>query len=97
MPRFIGQEVEVRAEGEVREPVSFQFEGREHRIAEVLERWHDRSYGGDSSRKGRWWQRRHRTCYQVRTESGDIFELHHERGTHLETAQKGKWFLYRQL
>ncbi len=95
--RFIGQEVEVRLEGEVKEPAAFTFEGRERRIVEVVESWHDLSYGGDPSRRHRWWQRRHRTCYRVRTEDCEVFELQHERGTHLETAQKGKWFLYRQL
>ncbi len=96
MPHFIGKEIEVQLAGEVRDPVSFRFADKEYRIVEVLERWHDYGFSGDPARKRRWWMRHHVTCYRVRTAEGEVFELQHERGTHPEQAQKGKWYLYRQ-
>lgn len=97
MSRFFGQEIEVETAGEVKEPASFRLGDRVYQVAEVVEQWHDHGFGQPPLKKRRWWQRRHITCYRVRTAEGEVFELHHERGTHPDQARRGKWYLYRQL
>ena len=95
--RFIGQEIEVQEEGAVKQPVAFAWQGRRYRIAQIEEQWVDTSTGMDSRRRGRWWQRRHRDCFRVRTEGGEVFEIYHDRGVKLAERGRWKWYLFRQL
>lgn len=68
-------------------PSSFKWRGREHRIVRVLRQWYDAGglprrrdfggrqapfFGGAARRAGRDW-------YRVLTESGEIFEIYHDR------------------
>jgi hypothetical protein len=96
-PQFFGQEIEVTVSGEVKAPVSFRLGGREYTIAEIIESWQDHGFGQASQRRHKWWQRRHRNYYRVRTTEGEVFEIYHDRGTNLEQARKNEWFLHRQL
>ncbi len=95
--QFIGEPVEVTTAGEIKAPVSFRLGGREYHVAEVLDLWQDYGFGRSPLKRRRWWQRRHRTYYRVRTAEGEIYELYHDRGTRLEAARRGTWYLYRKL
>ncbi len=95
---FIGAEVEVTmGGGPVLMPVSFRWEGHEHRVAEVLTHWFDYGFGTDPRPNPKWWQRRHRNYYRVRTEDGSTYELYFDRGANLKHPERRKWVLYRSL
>lgn len=97
-PRFFGREVEVRISGEVKTPISFRLDEREYIISEIVAAWPDYGFGPTAEgRKKRWWQRRHRNYYQVKTTEGDVFEIYYDRGTSLKHPERKKWFLHRQL
>lgn len=96
-PQFFGREIEVTVSGEVKVPVSFRLDEQEYVISKIIEAWHDRGFGLSPLRRRKWWQRRHRNYYRVKTTQGEIFEIYYDRGTSLEQAKRQKWFLYRQL
>lgn len=96
-PHFFGQEIEVTLSGEVKVPISFRLGDLSYEIIEILEMWHDRSFGKAPLRRKKWWQRHHRTYYKVRTTSGEIFELYYDRGASLTHPEYKKWILHRQL
>jgi hypothetical protein len=66
-------------------------------IEEILETWANHSFGSLSPQRQRWWLRRHRNYYRVRTKEGEVFEVYHDRGTSLKYPEHKKWFLYRKL
>jgi len=96
-PQFFSQEIQVTVSGEVRVPVSFRHGDREYVISDIVKTWYDHGFGGSSLRRHRWWQRRHRNYYQVKTTEGEVFEIYYDRGTNLKYPERKKWFLYRQL
>lgn len=86
MVRFIGAEVEVRREGPLGPPLAFTWEGREHAVAEVIERRRELDF------KAAWWRRRHRDHFRVRTTEGRTFDLYFHRG-----PGRRYWVLWREL
>ena len=94
MKRFIGKPLkEVRQEvGGC--PVSFSWNGREYRVAELVKQWQDFDYSPLAPRRD-WRTRRHRNYYRVRTESGERFELTCDRGTKLGAPKH--WVLQAML
>jgi hypothetical protein len=96
MPKFIGREISVTVGGEVKAPVSFRLGRKEYVIAEVVDSWFDHGFGSQAGRK-RWWQRRHRNYYHVKTTEGDVYEIYYDRGVNLEHPELKKWFLTRQF
>lgn len=96
-PEFLGREIEVKLAGVVKVPVSFRLDVQEYVIDEILETWTDHSFGSLPSQQHKWWLRRHRNYYRVRTKEGEVFEIYHDRGTNLKHPERKKWFLYRKL
>jgi len=96
-PQFFGQEIKVTVSGEVKVPASFRLGEREYVISEIIADWANHGFGQSPLRRKRWWQRRHRNYYRVKTTEGEVFEIYYDRGTHLEHPERKKWFLYRQL
>ncbi len=96
-PQFFSREIEVTTSGEVRIPSSFRLGDREYIIAEIMEAWPDHSFGRSPLRRKKWWLRRHRNCYRVKTTGGEVFEIYYDRGTSLKYPERKKWSLYRQL
>ncbi len=96
-PQFFGQEIKATVGGELNVPVAFRLDDHEYKISAILDAWPDHGFGKAPLHRKRWWHRRHRNYYRVRTDDGKIFEIYHDRGTSLEGVRKGKWFLYRQL
>jgi hypothetical protein len=94
---FFGQEVKVTVSGEVKVPASFRLDDREYLIAEIIDSWHDHGFGRSPLKRKKWWQRRHRNYYRVKTTEGEVFELYYDRGTNLEHPERKKWFLSRKL
>ena len=90
--QFIDEPVEVQLAQEVpgRPPVSLKWRGEEFAVERVEATWHDASWGPLQARPKRWWQRRHRTYYQLKAPGPRIFEVYHDRGL-------GQWILYRIL
>ena len=95
--RCIGQEIEVSVSGEVKVPTSFRLGDREYVISEIIEDWHDHGFGRSSLCRKRWWQRHHLNYYQIRTATGEVFEIYYDRGTSLEHPEYKKWYLCRQV
>lgn len=96
--QFIGAEVEVTMAGDpILMPVAFRWENREYTVAEVVSRWFDYGFGADPRPRPKWWQRRHRNYYRVRTTDGQVFELYFDRGTSAKHPERRKWVLYRSL
>ncbi len=96
-PEFLSREIKVKVAGIVKVPVSFRLGERDYMIDEILETWADHSFGSLPPHQQKWWLRRHRNCYRVRTREGEIFEIYHDRGTSLKHPERKKWFLYRKL
>ncbi len=97
-PQFFGREVEVTVSGEVKVPASFRLDEREYIISEIIAAWPDHGFGPSAERrKKRWWQRRHRNYYRVKTTEGEVFEIYYDRGTSLKYPERKKWFLHRQV
>jgi hypothetical protein len=59
---------EVRFAQEPGPPTSFTWHGQEYEIVEVEKAYRRLDF------KRPWWQRRHRDYYQVRTDTGQVFE-----------------------
>ena len=95
--RFIGKEIEVTTSGDIKTPASFRLEDREYVIAEVLEYWPDYGYGKQPPQRRKWYHRRHRNYYRVKTTEGETYEIYHDRGTHPDHPERKIWFLTRQL
>jgi len=88
---FIAQPIAVvrREDVPTRPPQEFTWQGRRYVVTRVEAMWHDAGFGA-LRYSPRWWQRRHRTYFQVTVESGELFEIYLER-------PRRQWFLYRQL
>ncbi len=92
---FIGREIQVTTGGEVKVPISFTLDGQTYIISEIVQAWVDRGFGPTSAgRKKRWWQRRHRNYYTVRTPQGEIFEIYYDRGANLKHPELRKWYAH---
>ena len=95
--RFFGQEIRVEVEGEVRQPVSFRLEGNEYVFGEIMAVWADYGFGSNPPARKRWWMRRYRNCYRVRTMGGEVFEIYYDRGVSMRNPKYRKWYVSRQL
>jgi hypothetical protein len=84
---FIHEEIEVEFEKRPGPPARFAWRGKRVEVAEVVRAWADHSFG-QFRYPARWWQRRHRNYYRVRTAEGWLAEFYLDRGF-------GKWILYR--
>ena len=80
-PEFLGREIKVKVAGVVKVPVSFRLGEQEYIIEEILETWADHSFGSLPPQRQRWWLRKHRNYYRIRTAEGEVFEIYHDRGT----------------
>jgi len=96
-PQFYAREIEVTTGSEVQVPASFRLGDQEYVISQILDAWHDYGFGRSPLRHKKWWQRRHRNYYRIKTTQGEIFEIYFDRGTSLKHPEYRKWFLYRQL
>jgi hypothetical protein len=97
-PTFFGQEIQVTTDGEVKTPTAFKLADREYTVSEIVQEWQDHGFGPTAAgRRNRWWQRRHRNYYLVKTSEGDLFEIYYDRGTNLNHPALRKWVLHRQL
>ena len=84
--RFIDEEIEVRFAQKPGLPTSFIRHGREYEIVEIEKEYRRLDF------KRPWWQRRHRDYYQVKTDTGRVFEIYFNRG-----PGKRYWILYKEL
>lgn len=73
-----------------RPPVAFTWMGQKKSVESVAATWFDTSWGPLQKRPKRWWQRRHRTYYQVEADDGCLYEIYLDRGT-------GEWVLYKRF
>ena len=96
-PQFIGRDITVTVNGEMKTPVSFKLGKQEYTIAEIVASWPDYGFGRINPGRKRWWQRHHRNYYHVRTTEGDVYEIYHDRGVNMENTKYKKWFLTRKL
>jgi hypothetical protein len=87
---FYSQEIQVVRTEKPGLPSAFTWQGKQYQIREIWGEWPD--YGFGSLKRGRWWQRRHRTFFRVVTEGGEVFEIYLDR-----SEKKKKWFLYKRL
>jgi hypothetical protein len=94
--RFFAKKIEVTTGGEVKVPVSFTLDGREHKVEEVLEFWPDAGFSrGETSKT--WRTRHHRSYYRVKTTGGEVYEMYYDRGTNLKHPEYRKWYLTQRL
>lgn len=88
---FIDEEISVSLDESKpgRPPSRFVWRKEEYQVDSIEAVWHDKGFGPLRHGPKRWWQRRHRTCYQVASR-GEIYELYHDRGL-------GRWTLLRRI
>lgn len=84
---FVGEEIEVRVEGDAGHPVSFVWRGEEHVVGQIVTEWRRLDLG-----RRPWWSRRHRDHYVVRTDGGRVFEIYRHRG-----PGRRYWVLLKEL
>jgi len=97
-PQFLGREIQVATGGEVKAPTSFTLDGKGHAIAEIVREWQDYGFGpGSPGRQSKWWQRRHRNYYLVKTADGELYEIYFDRGANMKHPERRKWFAHRKL
>jgi hypothetical protein len=84
--RFIDEEIEVHFAQEPGPPTSFVWRGQEYRVVEVESVYRRLDF------KRPWWRRRHRDYYQVKTDTGQVFEIYFHRG-----PGKRYWVLYKEF
>jgi len=99
---FIGKAIEVElGEGEAPSPAGFRLGKKEHRVAEVLQRWEEQGSGqqipGHQERRGPHGQR---VYYRVRTDDGEVYELYvdwqADRRLGKTRQEKSRWFAHRR-
>jgi hypothetical protein len=97
--RYFGRQIEVITKGgenDPKIPVSFELDGREHIIIEVMESWPD--YGFSKSETSKTWRtRHHRNYYRVKTAEGEVYEIYYERGVNLKNPEFKKWYITQRL
>lgn len=91
--QFLSKEIEVERDRQSLMPISFCHNSRRYDIEEILDDWQDWGFSGGAPRKKDWRMRRHRNCYLVRTVSGEVFEIYHDRGI---KPGEGVWIAYRR-
>jgi len=89
---FVSESIEVVCDEDTpgRPPRAVTWRGEDWPVERVEAVWHDTSWGPLRPGAGRWWQRRHRTYFQVAVAGGRVFEIYHDRGVN-------QWTLYRIL
>jgi len=92
MPEFYSDEIDVTVDEKTRNPTSFIWKDREHKVKEVIAFWPDFSYSEFGAKRKRWWHRKHRNYYRVLTEEEEVFEIYFDRG-----SKKEAWVLYTKL
>jgi len=95
--KFIGRDIDVTTDGEVKQPVSFRLDNREYLIVEIMESWPDHGFGKNPPQRKRWYHRHHRNYYKVKTTEDEVFEIYYDRGVSLKHPEHKKWFLSRQF
>jgi hypothetical protein len=94
--RYFAREIQVTTAEGVKTPVAFKLEGREYKVAEVMDIWQDASYGSSETSKT-WRTRHHRSYYRVKTDNGEVYEMYFDRGTNLRHPEFRKWYLTQKL
>lgn len=74
-------------------PVRFTWRGNVHAIVDVLSQHVDIGYGDMPSASRHGYTRRHRRCYQVRDEHGEVFDIYLDYGN----RQHKSWWLTRRI
>ena len=92
MGEFYCEEIEVESEGVPRRPVAFKWRGGLHQIDEIIDSWQDWGFGPTAPSTKEFRFRRHRNRYQVRTTSGEVFEIYLDR-----SPPKPVWILLKKL
>jgi hypothetical protein len=94
MPRIelISETIQVEySKGQMR-PISFKWRGKEYRIDEVEHAWQDFGQPRTGPRRTSWRTRRHRSCYRVKAEDGNVYEIYLER-----SGSRRVWYLSKRI
>ncbi len=88
-------------------PDGFTWRGKEYRVVELLQEWHDYRRRGRMARN---MQPQHAEVashrgswgvgvdyFRVRTDSGQIFDIYYDRAPKDASRRKGEWFIYREV
>jgi hypothetical protein len=94
--RFFGKIIQVQQHEETRKPLSFDLDGEQHEIQEVMVSLHDYGMPSDG-RKHTWIQRHHRNYYRVRTTGGETYEIYYDRGVSMDSPKHMRWYVTKQL
>jgi hypothetical protein len=99
---FIGKPIEVElSEDAARVPVAFRLGGKEHKVADVLQRWEEHGFGQAIPGHGDWRSPPQRVYYRLRTTEGEVYEVYVDwlptRRQGRRRQEKSKWFAYRRI
>ena len=94
--RFFGKVINVHKHEETRAPLSFDLDGEQHEIQEVMVSWQDYGMPNDG-RKHKWIQRHHRNYFRVRTTRDETYEIYYDRGMSMNNPKHMKWYVTKQL
>jgi len=94
--RFFGKQIDVVTEKCPAIPVSFFIEEECHKVDEILLVWHDYKFP-DDDRKHRWWQRKHKNFYRLRTVAGRIFEIYFDLDSGSKNNDSRRWYVTKKF
>ncbi len=92
MSRHIGLPVRVQTD-EGGQPVRFTWRGERHEVVEVVRQRVDATFGDLPPRSRKWFTRRHRRCYVVKDDRGDVYEMYLDYSNRKEVT----WRLVRKI
>lgn len=94
--KSVRRPIQVQADSETGELVSFDYRGMNYTVAEVLREWRDftlidKEMSGRGAKAADWWLNgRGKINYRVRTEDGNIWDLQYDE-------RKSEWILDKLL
>lgn len=99
---FIGKPIEVKLSADATPtPVAFRLGRKEHKVADVLQRWEEHGFGQAIPRHGDWRSGGHRLYYRLRTTEGELYEVYMDwlptRRQGRRRQEKSRWFAHRRI
>ncbi len=93
--RFYSEGIKVETVNQSFYPSAFVWHGQRYVINKIIHSWPDSGYAKFTPNKRDWRLRHHRNYFVVRTDSGRVFKIYHDRGVKKESPRV--WILNKEL
>ena len=93
--RFYGECIKVETVSQSFHPSAFVWHGQRYVINRIIHSWPDSGYAKLTPHNRDWRSRHHRNYFVVRTDSGRVFKIYHDRG--VKKGSPRVWILNEEL